>query len=289
MKYTCSCGFQSNSTQEFYTHIAQDSQQHRRIVESSVAAAAPTPKAESASPQPAEKRERKVPAFDFRNRWVIIGAGVGGFLLSLLLGSMWLENSNIVLGLLVVVLFFGCPVLIWRTARNGGGFRKHTSRVVRPVELQGSTSTSVTVTENLPVGRGVSHEAADLSGEINAFKVYVRKGDPSLGENPLIPVLAEFCHAPPAELLGQPRQLRNDKKWYHLLIVGPEVGALRPVTVGDGTFMDPHVMARYLDAPCQRSYIEFVRETMTKWIGPGMLALMDGILLLVIYLRATAA
>lgn len=287
MKFACACGFESDSPQDFWTHVTEGRKQgtetHGRVIEAK--ASQVSPKAEVKAKQ--EPRQRTVSSFNFNNKWLVIGLALIGWLASLGLGNMWLTNSNIALGLFVVILFFGCPIVIWRTAKSNGFSRRQRSstRVVRPADMQTPGTTAVVATEVNAKSRGVKNLAVSVEGEVNAFNVYVRHGNPNLGENQIVPVLAEWCHMDEDKLLGQPKMLLNDKKWYHMHILGPEPNTTRAFTLTDEAYVNPGFMSRYLDAPCQRSYVDFVRETMAKWVGPGMLALMDGVLLLVIYLR----
>lgn len=295
MKYVCSCGkYESDNPTEFYTHVAEGQkagvENHARVVEATVSQ--PARKTREIRKQPKAQRSDPVDVRSLLgNKWLVIGLAAFGFLGSLGLGNMWLKakNPNMALGILVIVLFAGCPILIWRAARSSGGTgrRNASTRVMRPVEMNADGPTLAEVAESGKV-RGVKNEAPKLEGEVNAFNIYVRLGKQDLGENHLVPVMAEFAHMERRELLGQPKMLLNDRKYYHVHILGPEANAIRAFALNDAAFVDPALMARYLDAPCQRSYVEFIRETMAKWVGPGLLALMDGILLLVIYLRLSA-
>lgn len=274
MKYTCSCGkVDTDSAQEFFTHVAEAGQGHSRIT---------AVKPEAVAKQPKQRTQARVSVGDlFHNRWLMVGLFSFTFLLSVFVGNWWLHNPNMIVGGVVLILFFGSPPMIWRSWRSDGGTgrRNASTRVVDNTQSGESAGTRV---------GGVKNDAPLLTGTVNAFNIYVRKGNPARGESQIVPVLAKFEHMDEDKLLGQPRQLRNNKKWYHVHVIGPDGDTPRAFTMADAAFIDPGLMARYLDAPCQRSYIEFVRETLLKWVGPGLLAIIDGALLLVLLIKVSA-
>ena len=73
---------------------------------------------------------------------------------------------------------------------------------------------------------------------------------------------------------GQLWQCMNNGKHYRVNIWDLKLKRLVPFTLPDAKYVDPAFMARYLELPAQRKYLRH-HDTMMKYIGPGILALLD--------------
>lgn len=306
MKYKCSCGtFEVDSPAEFYTHIAESNlnnghNPHVRVTE----VAAPESKAEKKAvkqiqtEQPTKPKEKHSlgvgkksgPSFISR-KWMGIGGGIVSILLGIAAGNAWihLKQGNNFLGIFVMLLIGGGIYgVIWGIRQ---GIERGSSVVVVRPEGDAVPSDKAVVpaeTQALELaakGRGVKNVAAAVVGNVNSLNVYAREGVGD--ENEIVPVITRFEWTD--KPLGQPWKLTNDGHYYYFHVIDIKTGNFRAGTLKDAKYVDPSIFARFLENPAQKRYIEYMRESLAKWIGPGILALMDGIGLFVLFVMANSA
>lgn len=84
-------------------------------------------------------------------------------------------------------------------------------------------------------------------------------------------VLFEWVDKP----LGQVQQCINTGKYYYIHFFDLERQELAPFGLPDAKYVDPAMMARYLEIPSQRRYLKY-NNSMAKYIGYGILGLLVG-------------
>lgn len=72
---------------------------------------------------------------------------------------------------------------------------------------------------------------------------------------------------------GQPNQCINTGQYYPVNIWDIDKHKLVPFVLPDEKYTDPAFLARYLEQPAQKKYLQH-RESLMKYIGPGILAIL---------------
>jgi hypothetical protein len=107
------------------------------------------------------------------------------------------------------------------------------------------------------------------TGKINSLNIYGRK-DPVTGTVSADRISFDWLDNP----MGQPQQCLNTGKYYYVHWWNIEKKCLEPFILPDSKYTDPALLARYLELPAQRKYLKG-RESLMKYIGPGILAALD--------------
>jgi hypothetical protein len=305
MKYVCTCGrFETDDPSEFYPHMAEGNFQdgagkHGRILISEVSEAPKqTKQIQSSKKQksPKVKPETGVGkgTFHINRQWTFIIAGAIGFIIGIVgfLQYIHMQHPVVFLGLILIIMLIGSPIMIfWAWRRGGDSSHGSSVIVVRPegdISLGEKVSAPEMQTLSLAAkGRGVKNVAPVVTGNINSLNIYARAGVED--EKPIVPIIANFEYV--KSPLGQPWKLTNDGRHYHLHIIDIQTGNLRAFGLQDAAYVDPAIFARFLENPAQKRYIEYVRESLAKWIGPGILAVMDcvGFVMIIILMNSATA
>ncbi len=77
------------------------------------------------------------------------------------------------------------------------------------------------------------------------------------------------------EPLGQPWQCGNTGQYYYVQIWDQDTKEMKAFDLPDTKFVDPVIMARYLELPAQRKYLKY-RDTLMKYISYAILGILDG-------------
>ena len=77
------------------------------------------------------------------------------------------------------------------------------------------------------------------------------------------------------EPLGQPWQCGNTGQYYYVQIWDQDTKTMKAFDLPDTKFVDPVIMARYLELPAQRKYLKY-RDTLMKYISYAILGILDG-------------
>jgi hypothetical protein len=77
------------------------------------------------------------------------------------------------------------------------------------------------------------------------------------------------------EPLGQPWQCENTGQYYYVQIWDKDTKAMKAFDLPDTKFVDPVIMARYLELPAQRKYLKY-RDTLMKYISYAILGILVG-------------
>jgi len=199
---------------------------------------------EETNPKP-EKRDRS-----FNKRWIWLGLGIVLVAVGVLIGFIWFANKNMLLGVLTISLVSTGIYLIFQNLRN---FKEE---------------------DNIVRIEGFKRDKKPA----NCLNIYVRK-DPVTGKP--YPEKILFENLKKDQLRGQPQQCLNDDKWYYVNWWDLGKESLVPLIVPDTVYTPPSLLARYIQIPAQRKYMRH-RETWQKYIGPGIVAVMCGIGMIVI-------
>lgn len=217
----------------------------------------PAMKGEIVSKQP---QKPKGPGFD--KDLILLFAGVGLLVVACAVVPAWNANpKNTGLGMFVALLFMGGGFLTLRQARRK---IKGTTEVKVQVAIRGNS------TENIG--------AQTKTGVVNSLNIYAYY-DEFIQKNVAEKIAFEYVDKP----MGQPHKCINDGKSYFVHMWDIARQRLIPMNLPDGMYADPEVLALYLELPAQRKYLKH-RDSWTKMIGPGILAVI--VILLAIFIFA---
>jgi len=175
--------------------------------------------------------------------WLWMSLGILLLLAGVGVGYLWMaDQRNSLLALATIAVWGGGGYLMYRQLK--GDIRGGDDRVV------------------VIPGEKVKGKA----GPINSLNIYAKKDEHS---DIIYPekIAFEWEENP----RGQPQKCLNTGKWYYVHLFDIASGQLIPFILPDIKYSDPARMARYLDLPAQKKYMRH-RESLGKYIGPGILA-----------------
>jgi hypothetical protein len=180
-----------------------------------------------------------------KNQWLLMGLGLACILMGILAGYYYMQDQrNMFLAILMLAALSGGVYLIITQYRKTGD-----QVVIIPGQVDGKKSGKIKVANSL----NIYGKKNELTGTYYAEKIaFEMVKDPK----------------------GQPQQCINTGKYYYVHIWDIDRGILVPLVLPDTKYTDPAKMARYLELPDQKKYLRH-REGLMKYIGPGILALMD--------------
>lgn len=181
----------------------------------------------------------------FNKRWLLVIAGLLAVAMGVVTGILWTESQNVFLGLITII------------GVAGGGL------------LAGKQAWGMVFHEKDAVIVGVDVNQGKTTGPVNCLNIYART-DPATKKNYAEKIVFENTPEP----IGQPQQCLNDNKWYHVNIFDLGTMKLVPFGLPDALYTPPSLLARYIQIPAQRKYLRH-REGWQKFVGPGILAVMN--------------
>lgn len=171
-----------------------------------------------------------------RVRWLCLLGGIGALVGAWFLGQLWaVDRSNLFLTVVVICLFAGGPVLLYR-----GWKISRTS-------------------ETVIVGKG------KMQGPANSLNIYIAK-DEDTGR--MIPKKIAFELK--KNLTGQPWQCLNDGCWYYLNFFDLTKKALVPFNLPDSQYFDPREFANVITMPAHKKLFE-LRQTLFQKVAPWIM------------------
>jgi hypothetical protein len=183
--------------------------------------------------------------------WVWITGGVLSTIASIPAMILWFANTrNAFMGLIAIALFMAGGYIIYSKLSSG------------------KSDTAI-----------VSEHTVTRTGKENTVTFYAKKNDK--GKVILGDMLFENLPGEELKKYGQPHHYMNLGKSYYERIYDITTNTFIPLAVPDGSYVDPAIMGKYMELPAQRKYLKH-RDSLLKMLGPGLLALMDGIGFIVI-------
>lgn len=189
------------------------------------------------------------PGFNFMGKpkqyWLWMGLGALLLLAGVGLGYLWMaDQRNSLLALATIAVWGSGGYLIYRQLKGQVRGEDHQVIVIPGENIKSKT------------------------GSVNSLNIYAKKDD-STGIIYPEKIAFEWVEDP----RGQPQKCLNTGKWYYVHLLDIASGKLIPFTLPDIRYSDPALMARYLDLPAQKKYMRH-RESLGKYIGPGILAVL---------------
>lgn len=179
--------------------------------------------------------------------WVWLGGGLFCVLMVFVLGAYWFAHpDNKFVGVLVAIMAVVGFIIIRRQIKNRHDIKAHEVAVnIADSDVKGVAK--------------VKRNGA----QPNSLNIYGVKY-----EDKVMPLKLAFENVYNPE--GQPQHCLNDNKDYFVHIYDVSTKKLKPFMLPDSRFIDPAVMATFLEQPAQTKYLRH-RETLMKYIGPGLL------------------
>lgn len=208
-----------------------------------------TPKAKSAPITGLSANATEKPGFNFMGKpkqyWLWMGLGILLLLAGVGLGYLWMaDQRNSLLALATIAVWGGGGYLIYRQLKGQVKGEDHQIIVIPGENIKTKT------------------------GSVNSLNIYAKKDDSTSIIYPE-KIAFEWVEKP----RGQPQKCLNTGKWYYVHLFDIASKKLIPFTLPDIRYSDPALMARYLDLPAQKKYMRH-RESLGKYIGPGILAVL---------------
>jgi hypothetical protein len=216
------------------------------------AAAAPPerPAAPAMSTPPRDRTRPQLKPIRIKKEWLWLGLGAALVAAGVVAGWLWqADQRNTLLAFLTIAGFGSGGIMVYRSIQ--GQAKPGESRVVTIAKEGGAKAPTV-------------DEAKTEKGEVNSLNIYAREYEGSIYPQK---IAFEWVD----NSIGQKQKCRNNGHWYYVHRWDIGKGQLVPFILPDTRFKDPAVVARYLALPAQRRYLRH-RETLGKYIGPGILA-----------------